>query len=74
MTLLPEPAMSARRRTILVFARNSDGGHNSYGSVTRLTLSRYGLPGFYESGWKPEEESQHECLARLIRQRDPQRN
>jgi hypothetical protein len=67
MTLLPEPAMSARRRTILVFTRNSDG------SVDRLTLSRYDQPGFYESGWNPDEESQHECLARLIRQRDPQR-
>jgi hypothetical protein len=67
MTLLPEPEMAARRRTILVFARNNDG------SVDRLTLSRYGQPGFYESGWNPDEESQHDCLARLIRQRDPQR-
>ena len=32
MTLLPEPAMAARRRTILVFARRPDGG------VERLTL------------------------------------
>jgi hypothetical protein len=67
MTLLPEPAMSARRRTILVFARNRDG------TVDRLTLSRYGQPGFYESGWNPDEESQHECLTRLVRQRDPRR-
>ena len=65
MTLLPAPQMSARRRTILLFARNDDG------TVDRLTLSRYGLPGFYESGWNPDEESQYDCLARLLRERDP---
>lgn len=66
LTLLPEPAMSARRRTILVFHRQADG------SVERLTLSRYDVPGFYESGWEPEKESQYECLARVIKERDPQ--
>jgi hypothetical protein len=67
MTLLPEPEMAARRRTILVFARNNDG------RVDRLTLSRYGQPGFYESGWNPDEETQQQCLARIVRKRDPQR-
>jgi hypothetical protein len=67
MTLLPSPSMSARRRTILVFSRNADG------SVDRLTLSRYGMPGFYESGWEPENEDQYEALARTIRERDPAR-
>ncbi|MFW5748955.1 MAG: M24 family metallopeptidase [Chloroflexota bacterium] len=66
MTLLPSPSMSARRRTILVFTRQPDG------AVERLTLSRYGMPGFYESDWEPEKESQFECLARVIRERDPQ--
>ena len=65
MTLLREPEMSARRRTILVFSRQADG------SVERLTLSRYGQPGFYESGWNPDKESQYECLARMIRERNP---
>jgi hypothetical protein len=67
ITLLPEPEMAARRRTILVFARNNDG------RVDRLTLSRYGQPGFYESGWNPDEETQQQCLARIVRKRDPQR-
>lgn len=67
MTLLREPEMAARRRTILVFARNGDG------SVDRLTVSRYGQPGFYEAVWQPEKESQHECLARIIKERNPQR-
>lgn len=66
MSLLPEPAMSARRRTILVFARRADGG------LDRLTLSRYGMPGFYESGWNPDVEGQYESLARTIREYDPQ--
>ena len=65
MTMLREPEMAARRRTILVFARNTNG------SVDRLTLSRYGQPGFYESGWNPDEEDQHECLARIIKEYDP---
>jgi hypothetical protein len=66
MTLLPEPAMSARRRTILAFSRNANG------DVERWTLSRYGMDGFYESGWNPDEESQNDCLARFVRERDPQ--
>jgi hypothetical protein len=65
MTLLPEPEMAARRRTILVFTRNSDGSDDQF------TLSRYGQPGFYESGWNPDEEGQHTCLARLIHERNP---
>ena len=67
MSMLPAESMSARRRTILVFARRSDG------SVERLTLSRYGYDDLYESAWNPDEEDQHECLARLIEERDPRR-
>ena len=67
MSLLPATSMSARRRTILVFARTQEG------DVERLTLSRYGYEGFYEAAWKPDEEEQHACLARLVRERDPKR-
>lgn len=66
MTLLPEPAMAARRRTILVFARRPDGG------VERLTLDRYGFGDFYERAWDPDAEEQDACLARIVRERDPQ--
>jgi hypothetical protein len=65
MTLLPEPAMSARRRTILVFGLNDDG------SVDRLTLDRYGHGDYYQAAWEPEKEEQYECLARIVRERDP---
>ena len=67
MSLLPATAMSARRRTILVFTRDAAG------QVERLTLSRYGYEGFYAAAWDPDAETQHECLARIIRERDPQR-
>ena len=66
MTLLPEPAMAARRRTILVFSRKEDG------TVERLSLDRYGHTGYYEAGWDPDKEDQFECLARVVRERDPQ--
>jgi hypothetical protein len=65
MTLLPEPAMSARRRTILVFAFNAKG------EFERLSIDRYGHPGFYTPMWKPENEAQFDCLARIVRERDP---
>ena len=67
MTMLPAASMSARRRTILLFARQADGG------VERLTASRYGYEGFYEAAWNPDEEEQFACLARLLRERDPKR-
>jgi Xaa-Pro aminopeptidase len=66
MSLLPATSMSARRRTILVFTRTEN-------EVERVTLSRYGYEGFYESIWNPDAEDQLACLARIVRERDPQR-
>ncbi len=65
MTLLPEPAMSARRRTILVFSFDVNG------EFERLSIDRYGHPGFYTPVWKPEEEDQFACLARIVREHNP---
>jgi hypothetical protein len=65
MTLLPEPAMTARRRTMLLFARRADG------SGERLALDRYGYGDFYPAAWDPQAEEQLACLARLVRERDP---
>ncbi len=67
MTLLPEPAMAARRRTILVFTRQADG------SVERLTIDRYGFGEFYARAWDPDKEEQFACLARIVRERNPAR-
>lgn len=66
MTLLPEPSMAARRRTILVFHRTKDG------SVERLTLDRYGFGDFYTKGWDPAQEDQFACLKRVVAERKPQ--
>lgn len=66
LSLLPATSMSARRRTILVFSRNGD-------EVERMTLSRYGYEGFYDGVWDPDREDQFECLARIVRERDPKR-
>ena len=66
MTFLPEPAMAARRRTILVFTRQADG------TVERLTLDRYGHGDYYAKGWEPDQEEQFACLRRVVQERDPQ--
>jgi Xaa-Pro aminopeptidase len=66
MSLLPEPEMSSRRRTILLFYRRDD-------AVERLAVSRYGFGDFYAAAWDPDVEEQYACLARLVRERDPAR-
>ena len=61
MSLLPEPQMAARRRTILVLTRKEIG-------VERLTLSRYGLGEFYQGGiWDPDEEELRDHYAVAMR-------
>ncbi len=65
MSLLPEPSMAARRRTILVFTRQPDG------SVERITIDRYGFGDFYERAWNPDEQEQFECLAGIVEDRNP---
>ena len=65
MTLLPEPMMYARRRTILVFHLKEDG------SLERLVLSRYDIKDFYEGVWDPDEEEQYDCLSRVVKEREP---
>ncbi len=65
MTLLPEPMMYARRRTILVFSLQEDG------SLERLVLSRYDIKDFYEGVWDPDEEEQYDCLSKVVRERKP---
>ncbi len=67
LSMLPATSMSARRRTILVFTRQADG------AVERLALSRYGYADLYETAWDPDEEEQYDCLARLIKEREPAR-
>jgi Xaa-Pro aminopeptidase len=67
MSMLPEPFMYARRRTMLLFTIQKDG------SVERLTFARYGMGEFYKTVWDPDKDEQYECLAREIKKRGPQK-
>ncbi|MFT5197195.1 MAG: Xaa-Pro aminopeptidase [Candidatus Promineifilaceae bacterium] len=66
MSLLPAPAMTARRRTILAFKRQADG------SVERYSLDRYGYGDFYKPAWNPSHEpDQYAALAKLVEKLNP---
>lgn len=66
MTLLPEPQMTARRRTILVFNSRPDG------SVERVSLCRTPYEGFYTDAWDYRgDEPQEAALARVVAERNP---
>jgi Xaa-Pro aminopeptidase len=65
LSLLPEPAMAARRRNILVFSLDRNA------TLEALSLDRYGYEGYYQPAWDPEREGQYECLGRIVRERKP---
>jgi len=64
-SLVPEPALYAKRRTILLF-------HLKDWELEKLNIYNTGFPGYYEAAWDPEKETQQECLGRIVRERDPQ--
>lgn len=65
-TLVPQPTFAARRTTMLVFSRNSDG------SVSKLSVNRYPLGAPYESAWAGGDlEQQWQALAAEIVKRAP---
>ncbi len=63
-SLVPEPALYAKRRTILLF-------HLKNGKLDRMNVHKSEFPGFYPAAWNPEKEEQHECLGRIVREKDP---
>jgi len=67
MSLLPDPQLSARRRTILLYTLKPDG------TLERLIFTRFGMGDFYKSTWDPDKEEQYLCLAGTIMERDPKR-
>ena len=68
LTLVPEPAMSARRLSILVFALNQDD------TVSRYAVARTGIGGdLYEAIWDENCSDQWQMLLNLVKQRNPQR-
>jgi hypothetical protein len=81
-SLLPAPMMSARRRTILVFhapaARNPEGDATLGFEAMSIAGPGIGLDGCYTPMWVKSrdaqaQEDQWTVLARVVRDRDPQR-
>ncbi|ANK12792.1 M24 family metallopeptidase [Erythrobacter neustonensis] len=68
-TMLDAENMHARRRTILIFFDPGNGK-----PVERLTVSRYGLGGFFAPAWDPDTQpDQWAAVAEIIAARDPRR-
>ncbi len=68
LTMVPEPAMAARRTSILIF---HDKGEEE--GVERLTGSFYGMGKWYKSIYKDRRQDQIENLANYIRESGPER-
>ena len=66
-TLVPSLVRTASRLSCLVFHHKDDG------SVDCLSISRHNplMEGFYKSVWDSKNESQWDCLNRLIAERRP---
>ncbi|HOK64238.1 MAG TPA: M24 family metallopeptidase [Bacillota bacterium] len=86
MSMFPQPMMSARRRTMLVFyrERNNDtdkekgnceeqDGWESSDGLEKITIARgrTGLFPMYEPVWIEEEPDEWHVLARIVEERDP---
>lgn len=68
LTLVPQPEFSARRSTMLVFSRQTDG------SIEKLSVNRYPIGKPYTSAWSGGSiEQQWQALADEIIKRKPKR-
>ena len=64
-TMLPARWLSARRRMILVFARDGD-------TVERFAVSRYPVDRFFETRWvKEQQPDQWRALADIVAEKNP---
>lgn len=67
-TLVPQPSFAARRTTMLVFNLRDDG------TLEKLSVNTYPFGKPYTSVWSGGDlDEQWQALARLIKDRDPQR-
>jgi hypothetical protein len=65
-TLVPQPSFAARRTTMLVFNRLTDG------TIEKLTVNRYPLGAPYTAAWQGGSlDEQWQALADLIVSKDP---
>lgn len=66
-TMLNAESLHARRRTILIFFDPGKGK-----PIERLTVSRYGLGGLFQSAWDPDKQpDQWKAVADIVAARDP---
>ncbi len=68
MSLVPEPTMSARRMSILIFY---DRGEKI--GVERLSGGYYGIGDLYKATWTDKKKKQFESLAGIIKERNPKK-
>ena len=68
LTLVPQPNVSARRTSILIFC---DKGPSA--GVERLTGSFYDMPPWYKSMYTDKKKDQIENLAAFIKERNPKK-
>ena len=68
LSLVPEPAMSARRTSILIFY---DQGKEK--GVERLTGSDWGMLEWYKPTWLDKKKKQFESLAEVIKSHHPKK-
>ena len=68
MSLVPEPAMAARRTSILIFY---DQGEDL--GVQRLSGSYYGIGEWYKATWTNKKKKQFESLAEVIKKLNPKK-
>ncbi len=68
MSLVPEPTMSARRTSILIF---HDRGEKL--GVERLSGSSYGMGKWYKGTWVNKKKKQFDSLAEVIKKLNPKK-
>ena len=68
MSMMPEPSMSARRTSILLF---HDRGKEL--GVERLSGSYYGMGKWYRGTWRDKSLTQFESLAKLLKELNPKK-
>ncbi len=72
-TMIPYDTWNRRTQIVVFYDRGPREG------VERLNVSRMGMKGFHANAWdyraydRDKKEGQWECLARIVRERDPQR-
>jgi len=68
MSMVPEPHMSARRTSILIFHDRGPGD-----GVERLSGGYYGIGDFYKGIWVDKKKKQFENLADFLKERNPRK-